>query len=169
MHFSSPSGHRLSWWWPWNRGAVGRLSSGYITVSTFRNISRKVTPNPLTGLRKSSTGDLLGGFRVAQRPADRHWRRVTKLETVVVRQVERGHREAGGGTLGLGAHGGRLGGQFRGAPLGRVVPERDQREDQHQDQARADVDDARVAVVAPGLDRGDQQDPDDGQRDEDLP
>src|SRR6516225_10473467 len=94
MHFSSPSGHRLSWWWPWNRGAVGRLSSGYITVSTFRNISRKVTPNPLTGLRKSSTGDLLRGLSVTQHPADRHWRRVAKLETVVVRQVERGHREA---------------------------------------------------------------------------
>src|SRR3974390_139223 len=94
MHFSSPSGHRFSWWWPWNRGAVGRLSSGYITVSTFRNISRNVTPNPLTGLRKSSTGDLLRGLSVTQRPADRHWRRVAKLETVVVRQVERGHREA---------------------------------------------------------------------------
>src|SRR5262252_427709 len=61
MHFSSPSGHRLSWWWPWNRGAVGRLSSGYWTVSTFRNISWKVTPNPLIGLRKSSTCDLPGG------------------------------------------------------------------------------------------------------------
>src|SRR5512142_933137 len=67
MHFSSPSGHRLSWWWPWNRGAVGRLSSGYWTVSTFRNISVNVTPNPLTGLRisliqsrKSGTGDLRG-------------------------------------------------------------------------------------------------------------
>src|SRR5215510_7831147 len=91
MHFSSPSGHRLSWWWPWNRGAVGRLSSGYVTVSTFRNISRKVTPNPLTGLRKSSTGDLLSGFRVAQRPADWDWRRVTKLEAVIVRQVQRRH------------------------------------------------------------------------------
>src|SRR3954452_22357551 len=65
MHFSSPSGHRLSWWWPWNRGAVGRLSSGYWMVSTFRNISWKVTPNPLTGvrmsLRKLGTCDLLTG------------------------------------------------------------------------------------------------------------
>src|SRR5215469_15871018 len=94
MHFSSPSGHRLSWWWPWHLGAVGRLSSGYITVSTFRNISRKVTPNPLTGLRKSSTGDLLRGLGVTQRQADRLRLRVAKLETVVVRQVERGHREA---------------------------------------------------------------------------
>src|ERR1700674_689897 len=61
MHFSSPSGQRLSWWRPWKRGAVGFTSSGYWTVSPFRNICRKVTPNPLTGLRKSNTGDLLGG------------------------------------------------------------------------------------------------------------
>src|SRR5215467_5848867 len=84
MHFSSPSGHRLSWWWPWNRGAVGFLTSGYSTVSTFRNISVKVTPNPLIGLRKSSTCDLpAGGF-------------VTDIDAVVVRQVERRHREGGG-------------------------------------------------------------------------
>src|SRR5579864_6544340 len=66
MHFSSPSGHRLSWWWPWNRGAVGFLTSGYSTVSTLRNISWKVTPKPLIGLRKSSTGDLPGGGVVAR-------------------------------------------------------------------------------------------------------
>src|SRR6516164_2513779 len=71
MHFSSPSGHRFSWWWPWNRGAVGRLSSGYITVSTFLNISVKVTPNPLTGLRKSSTGDLLSGGGARDRKSTR--------------------------------------------------------------------------------------------------
>src|SRR6201994_2764624 len=90
IHFSRPSGQRLSWWWPWNRGAVGRLSSGYITVSTFRNISRKVTPNPLTGLRKSGTGDLLRharGLVVSGDAVQRH--------AVVVRQVERRHREPG--------------------------------------------------------------------------
>src|SRR5260370_22796173 len=77
MHFSSPSGHRLSWWWPWNRGAVGFLTSGYSTVSTFRNISWKVTPNPLIGLRKSSTSDLLsGGFGIG-------------VDAVLARQVER--------------------------------------------------------------------------------
>src|SRR5579859_6072391 len=91
MHFSRPSGHRLSWWWPWNRGAVGRLSSGYSTVSTLRNISVKVTPNPLTGLMRSlsqsGTGDLLtGGLGL-----------VVDTDTVVVRQVHRGHREGGGG------------------------------------------------------------------------
>src|ERR1700761_1872331 len=91
MHFSRPSGHRLSWWWPWNRGAVGRLSSGYSTVSTFRNISWKVTPDPLIGLRKSSTSDLLrrragiaGGGGDAGTSVE--------PDTVVVRQVERGHR-----------------------------------------------------------------------------
>src|SRR5487761_450418 len=95
MHFSRPSGQRLSWWCPWNRGAVGRLSSGYITVSTFLNISRKVTPNPLTGLRKSSTGDLLR-HAIAGCRGRRHCpgqRRAAELEAVVVRQVERRHRE----------------------------------------------------------------------------
>src|SRR5579875_3024417 len=98
MHFSRPSGHRLSWWWPWNRGAVGRLSSGYCTVSTFRNISWKVTPNPLMGLRKSSTGDLLGA-RGAGGLADAGGRaragqaragRFGDPDAVVVGKVERG-------------------------------------------------------------------------------
>src|SRR5947209_6071515 len=105
MHFSSPSGHRLSWWWPWNRGAVGRLSSGYWMVSTFRNISWKVTPNPLTGvrmsLRKLGTCDLLtGGLGL-----------VLDTDTVVVRQVQRRHRETG---TGLGGAGFRLAGALRG-------------------------------------------------------
>src|SRR5690348_15804065 len=59
MHFSSPSGHRFSWWRPWNRGAVAFFSSGYWTVSTFLNICRKVTPKPLTGPRNLGTGHLL--------------------------------------------------------------------------------------------------------------
>src|SRR5690348_8198489 len=97
MHFSSPSGHRLSWWWPWNRGAVGRFSSGYWTVSTLRNISVKVTPKPLTGLRmslsQSGTGDLLtGGLGL-----------VVDTDTVVVRQVQRRHRESGAGLGGSGS------------------------------------------------------------------
>ena len=66
-------------------GAVGFFTSGYSTVSTFRNISWKVTPNPLIGLRNSSTCDLLrGGSGIfCGREAD----------AVVVRQVERRHRE----------------------------------------------------------------------------
>src|SRR6516165_2894363 len=93
IHFSSPSGHRLSWWWPWNRGAVGFLTSGYSTVSTFLNISVKVTPNPLIGLRKSSTCDLPGGgFAV-------------NADAVIVRQVQRRHRETRVGAKGHGLAG----------------------------------------------------------------
>src|SRR6201996_9462921 len=118
MHFSSPSGHRLSWWWPWKRGAVGRFSSGYWTVSTFRNISWKVTPNPLIGLRKSSTCDLLaGGFVVAGDSGP-----------VVVRQVERGHRETGSGLGGAGFRqvGFLCGRKPRGPLLRQAVPHRNQ-------------------------------------------
>src|SRR3954467_5007827 len=53
MHFSSPSGCRLSTCRPWKRGAVGFFSSGYCSVLTFLNIVEKVTPKPLMGLRKS--------------------------------------------------------------------------------------------------------------------
>src|SRR6201995_2862457 len=97
MHFSSPSAHRLSWWWPWNRGAVGRRSSGYWTVSTFRNISWKVTPNPLMGLRKSSTGDLLGAVRVCagHRGTGHGARGHADSDAVVVGQVQGRAPEAG--------------------------------------------------------------------------
>src|SRR5579864_6168596 len=99
MHFSSPSGHRLSWWWPWNRGAVGFLTSGYSMVSTFLNISWKVTPNPLTGSIRSSsqlgsqlgTCDLLGGG--VRSSEDSLGPLGGDADAVVVRQVERGHRE----------------------------------------------------------------------------
>src|ERR1700744_1541831 len=99
MHFSSPSGHRFSWWWPWYRGAVGRFSSGYMTVSTFLNISEKVTPNPLMGLKKSLTGlvpgtcDLLLGC--VSRTRGFQLRARCGADAVVVRQVERRHRERG--------------------------------------------------------------------------
>src|SRR3954464_15267026 len=49
MHFSRPSGQRLSWCRPWKRGAVGIFSNGYSSVTTFLNMVRKVTPNPATG------------------------------------------------------------------------------------------------------------------------
>src|ERR1700744_1948814 len=134
MHFSSPSGHRLSWWWPWNRGAVGRRSSGYWTVSTFRNISWKVTPNPLMGLRKSSTGDLLGAVRViglghgARRDLGGR-ARVGDPDAVVVGQVQRGDpvtgtarpRGRGAARLGLVSH--RVGGgPLERPPFGRRGP-----------------------------------------------
>src|SRR3954466_7846985 len=54
MHFSRPSGHRFSWCRPWNRGAVGFFSKGYCSVTTLRNIVRKVTPNPATGSQNCS-------------------------------------------------------------------------------------------------------------------
>src|ERR1700733_5995603 len=126
MHFSRPSGQRLSWWCPWNRGAVGRLSSGYITVSTFLNISRKVTPNPLTGLRKSrtGTGDLLRHFDRAERRAAQ--RRLPQVQAVIMRQVERRHREALNGAVPAVRDWRRFRRDLGGVPLGRVVPERDQ-------------------------------------------
>src|SRR5579859_4478801 len=116
MHFSRPSGHRLSWWWPWNRGAVGRLSSGYCTVSTFRNISVKVTPNPLTGLKKSltglGTGYLLRGGAFKTGP-------VVEADSVIVRQVYRRDGERGA----LPASGLRPAGLIVGLPaLGHLVP-----------------------------------------------
>src|ERR1700689_5028842 len=184
MHFSSPSGQRLSWWCPWNRGAVGRLSSGYITASTFRNISRKVTPNPFTGLRKSSTGDLLshtvviGVRRTGQRG-------VAELKAVVMRQVERWHRVPRLGRGGLGhldqlalivvvplvfllLGGTRLARPQPLEPLGvAVVPERDQRDEEHEDDAGDRVDDRRVVVLAQRPHRGHQQQPDDRERDQD--
>src|SRR5215475_10738174 len=107
MHFSRPSGQRLSWCLPWNRGAVGFFSSGYWTVSTLRNICRKVTANPLTGLRKSSTSHLLdprvGRLVLQLRCAGR--------EAVVMRQVHRRDREGADILLGR-----RL--VLGGAPLG---------------------------------------------------
>src|SRR6202042_2772112 len=159
MHFSRPSGQRLSWWCPWNRGAVGRFSSGYITVSTFLNISRKVTPNPLTGLRKSrtGTGDLLRHIGQAERRAAK--RRLTQVEAVIMRQVQRRHREALDGAVPAVLDWRRLRPDLGGVPLARVVPERDQQQDQHDDQAGARVDDVRVSIVPPRLDRRDQQDP----------
>src|SRR5215468_5619813 len=132
MHFSSPSGHRLSWWWPWNRGAVGRFSSGYWTVSTFLNISWKVTPNPLTGLRRSlrklATCDLPGGGVASD------------SDSVVVRQVPRRHREARRGLALLDGLGVFLRHHEPSGPrLGGTVPHPGQYQDEHDDQAEDHV------------------------------
>src|ERR1700733_1653554 len=95
MHFSSPSGHRLSWCRPWNRGAVGSCTSGYWTVSTFLNICRKVTPKPLIESRKSGTGNLLCG--VVSGDAGQHLAALgAEADSVVVRQVQRRGGERGG-------------------------------------------------------------------------
>src|SRR5262249_18893818 len=94
LHFSSPSGPRLSWWRPWNRGAVGFFSSGYWTVSTFLNICRKVTPKPLTGPRNSGTGDLLDGVsRGGTAIGARFPGGDDDADSVIVGQVEWRHRE----------------------------------------------------------------------------
>src|SRR5579875_793493 len=171
MHFSSPSGHRLSWWWPWNRGAVGRLSSGYWTVSTFRNISWKVTPNPLTGpsrsLRKLGTCDLPRGGAVTAGAG---------AGAVIVRQVERRHRERGrrlpGDRTGLPGPGGR-GGRRRRVPRGPllrgVIPRHHHHHQQHEHDAGHRVDGGAVEAQLPGADDADEQDPHDRQRDQHLP
>src|SRR5215467_7200063 len=129
MHFSSPSGHRLSWWRPWNRGAVGFCTSGYSTVSTFWNICLKVTPNPLTGLRKSGTGgDLLRGVGDGGFPGAARRNRAADdgrgdPGAVIVRQVQRGHREgpAGTGRPCPGRRGTARGGTLRGGLVRRRV------------------------------------------------
>src|SRR3954465_13310935 len=56
MHFSRPSACRLSTCRPWQRGAVGRFSSGYSSVTGFLNIVEKVTPNPAIGANRSFSG-----------------------------------------------------------------------------------------------------------------
>src|SRR3954451_8753214 len=53
MHLSRPSACRWSTGRPWSRGAVGRFSSGYSSVTTFLNIVLKVTPKPATGATRS--------------------------------------------------------------------------------------------------------------------
>src|SRR5689334_23314851 len=55
MHFSSPSGCRFSWCRPWYRGAVGTLTSGYSSVTTFVNMVANVTPKPATGAKTSES------------------------------------------------------------------------------------------------------------------
>src|SRR5262252_769245 len=110
IHFSSPSGQRFSWCRPWNRGAVGCTTSGYWTVSTFRNICRKVTPKPLIGLRKSGTGDL-PPYDVGRRGNAL----LDQPDPVIVRQVQGRDGERAG--IGLGTGLGRL---DLGGPLGAV-------------------------------------------------
>src|SRR3954453_6934888 len=74
-HFSRPSGWRLSWCRPWNRGAVVFFCSGYCSVSRFLNMALKVTPKPATGFMKpglvslgsSAIGRLLSIRRTSRR------------------------------------------------------------------------------------------------------
>src|SRR5215475_11702844 len=187
MHFSSPSGHRFSWWRPWNRGAVGRFSSGYWTVSTFRNICRNVTPNPLTGSKKSGTGHLLDG---AARNGIWFGRRAAGAggypDAVVMRQIHGGNGEAAGsaGTRaglrddgpGGGRRGPRIGrGGFRGRPGGGApllrgrVARPGQQQQGTQDRPAHDVHGSAAAVLPPYPDGRDHQDPGERGGDEHLP
>ena len=85
MHFSRPSGQRLSWWRPWKRGAVGSFSNGYCSVTTLRNIVRKVTPNPATGSQNCS---FIGGHR-SDSSCRGSWRRAPRRRSghAAVRKV----------------------------------------------------------------------------------
>src|SRR3954451_18724006 len=79
MHLSRPSACRWSTGRPWSRGAVGRFSSGYSSVTTFLNIVLKVTPKPATGATKSLSplGRSGGGASLLSGPLTRHllnWR-----------------------------------------------------------------------------------------------
>src|SRR5690606_37880578 len=168
MHFSRPSGQRLSWWRPWKRGMVGALTSGYSTVGTFLNIVWKVTPNPLTGLSHSSTGNLLtlGGLG--------------RLETGVLRGhaaavVRSGHGRHGEApvhrVLAAGPQFGLVFGRLlRPGPGRGAAPGPQSGEDQQaerDDDGRGDV--AGVVLVVEHPDDGDRGDPDQLHGDEDLP
>src|SRR5512132_874429 len=61
MHFSNPSGCRLSWCRPWNRGATRCRCSGYCSVTTLRKMVPKVTPKPATESRNLGTSTLPRG------------------------------------------------------------------------------------------------------------
>src|SRR5687768_11478283 len=123
MHFSRPSGQRLSWCRPWNRGAVGSFSKGYCSVTTFLNIVRNVTPNPAIGSQNCSLIDLfsaIGRLPFGEgRGAERERLRGTADRTA---RRHRRDREATGGGLRDLRHLVRLG----------VLPEEEQQQEEHQ-------------------------------------
>src|SRR6476469_9802202 len=81
MHFARPSGQRLSWCRPWNRGAVGSFSNGYCSVTTFLNIVRKVTPKPATGSQNWSLKLPTDGLPTDARVVDRFGHRRHRVPT----------------------------------------------------------------------------------------
>src|SRR3954452_23158436 len=128
MHFSSPSGWRLSTCRPWKRGWVGTFSSGYCSVLTFLNIVLKVTPNPLMGSSQlaPATGHLLGRvLEGAHGGLTRHRRHGEAAGERVVRR--------GFGTAGV--------------VLRRSRPERDDEEENDEDRAAVGEDVAAVGLV----------------------
>src|ERR1700722_8663129 len=159
MHFSRPSGHRLSWCRPWNRGAVGFFSSGYWTVSTFWNIVLKVVPNPLTGSRKLGTGYLLRragvvgarGGRPDAQAAD------ARADAVVVGQVQGRDRERGPVLALVLGHALLLGLIRPGRPLSRCLPAEPERQQRDHDQAGHDVYRGAAALPPPDATRREDQ------------
>src|SRR5688572_7004210 len=132
-HFSSPSGWRLSWWRPCQRGAAGGKSSGYSSVTTFLNIVEKVTPKPS---KNSNTVDLLRGSAELVTPWCGH------LEVQRRDRVVRGQLDP---VVGLAL----LGHEER-------HHEHHGEDDAERDQQRGDV---AALAVAVGADREDRQDP----------
>src|ERR1022692_4558347 len=191
MHFSSPSGQRLSWWRPWKRGAVGFTSSGYWTVYTFLNMVRKVTPNPLT---ESNTGDLLGGavgggHGIAGATGGRRWLvpgTDRDAGSVVVRKIHgrdgetpqgrarrtgrtlRDH-SAHGTTRGRGDASVGFGLRHLPPPLRGHVAQEDEQDDEREDEPGHDIDSGAPAILAVDPYGGDDHDPGQRDRDEHLP
>ena len=130
-----------------------------------------MTANPLTGLRKSGTGDLLDSCPWNGVGIDRAATRLRgHADAVVVRQIQGRDGETGGGAR-LGLRVLAFGAGLRGAapPFRGHVARPGQQQQGHEDSPADDVDGRAAAVLPPHPDGGDHQDP--GQRggDEDLP
>src|SRR4051794_33235856 len=99
-HFSRPSGWRLSWCRPWNRGAVVFCCSGYCSVSRFLNMALKVTPKPATGFWKpglvslgsSAIGRLLSVTRSVDRSVTRSTGPATDNQLALAARAASWHR-----------------------------------------------------------------------------
>src|SRR5689334_9214226 len=95
-HFSRPSGWRLSWCRPWNRGAVVFFCSGYCSVSRFLNMALKVTPKPATGFWKPGLVSLgssaIGRLLSIRRSVTDSVRPATDNQLAVTVRAAPGHR-----------------------------------------------------------------------------
>src|SRR6266545_2644636 len=186
-HFSRPSGWRLSWCRPWNRGAVVFCCSGYCSVSRFLNMALKVTPKPATGFMKpglvslgsSAIGRLLSVTSSVDRSVTRSIGSATDNQLALAARAAPGHRwqllsrqwRYGESARHRVEGGGFLGGRFgRFRLLAEDVGGEGQQQE-HED-ASADVqgDVGEVVVLVPEGPYGrDEHQPDHGDRDEDLP
>src|SRR3954451_3163359 len=188
MHFSRPSGQRLSWWRPWKRGAVGSFSNGYCSVTTFLNIVRNVTPNPATGSQSCSLRvlpscwELIRGPRRSAGSASDFVGWSYRLVLLDGRDraagVERepGGSSADGATLRHGRHR-----EPAVVPLRsrlallvvvlRLVPEEEDPEEEHDGDPETDQEVLAVDTAVEGghADRRDGDDPEQRERDQTLP